>query len=65
MIDEIVGVGDEADVYRPENLVEVGVEAVAAEQRLGVGRKLLHLPPTVEIRQVIVLEKARGVHYAR
>ena len=43
MIDEVIGVGHEADVRGPKDLVEVGVEPIAAEQRSGVGRKVLHL----------------------
>src|SRR6185369_6402289 len=45
VIDEVVGIGDEADVHGAENLVEVGVETVAAEQRLGVAGKPLNLAP--------------------
>jgi hypothetical protein len=37
MIDEVVGVGDEADVDRAEDLVEAGIEAVAAKQGSRVG----------------------------
>src|ERR1051325_4392694 len=45
MFDQVIGIGHEADVHGAENLVEVGVETVAAEQRLGVGGKLLNLAP--------------------
>ena len=42
---KLSGCRDEADVHRADDLVEVGVEAVAQEQRLASRRQLLHLPP--------------------